>query len=280
MDRVFLCALVFFVIFLSVLNVVQPSPIRAWGYGIFREYQCFLLNAQTSNWPTLMGEHFIVKYQSGDEASAQIVLQEAERVYYLLGDFLGCFPDKKVPILIHPDRVSLNRVFGWGSEQSAMGVYWAGAIRVLSPRDWLGDLAGAEQRLAFAAQGPVAHEYLHLLVDYKSRGNCPRWLTEGIAQYGEEFIAGVDTPKRRYGLMWLPLQELEVKFDDPAWQDYCYAQARDMVAYLVQTFGMNRLALLLDALGRASSLDKAFSGALGISLDEFLRQHARTQGAE
>ncbi|NPV28782.1 MAG: hypothetical protein HPY58_03830 [Firmicutes bacterium] len=274
MDRFFVSCLVLLLVFLLVLNCVQPNPVRAFGYTVFQEYQRFLLRLETSSWPALAGEHFLVKYRPGDEVSARMVLQEAERVYRPLGAFFACFPGEKVPILIYPDRVSLNRIFGWGSEESAMGVYWAGIIRILSPREWLGDVPEEEREAVFRARGPVAHEYIHFLVDYKTRGNYPRWLTEGLAQIGEERIAqaaplesGCPDPAP------LPLNELERKFDDPAWQDYSYALAREMVEHLVQKYGPEKIPLLLESLGRGRSLDEAFRETLGVGVSEFLENY-------
>ncbi len=65
------------------------------------------------------------------------------------------------------------------------GSIWAGLIRVLSPRAWMGDTPVSQQQQVFQSQGPVADEYTHLLVDYKTGGNYTLWLTEGLAQYAE-----------------------------------------------------------------------------------------------
>ena len=203
-----------------------------------------------------------------------MVLQEAERVYRPLGDYFDCYPDKSVPILIYPDRTSLNRIFGWGSDESAMGVYWAGVIRVLSPRAWMDNLPVDQQQQTFEAQGPVAHEYVHLLVDYKTGGNYPRWLTEGLAQYAEETIAGGDPPDReRLTVTELTLKQLEGRFDDPVWQDYSYAVSKDMVSYLIGRYGPERIPRLLDALSSGQSMDKAFAETYGITLDEFIKSY-------
>ncbi len=282
MDRLVVSCLIFCLVFLLFLNFVQPNPVRTFGFELFREYQRFLLRLETSSWPVLAGEHFIVKYRLGDEENARKVLQEAERVYHPLGALFAYFPEEKVPILIYPDRSSLNRIFGWGNEESAMGVYWAGIIRILSPREWLGDLPEAERRAAFKAQGPVAHEYVHFVVDYKSKGNYPRWITEGLAQYGEGRITPVSSPDKNLKNLPLPsfpLKKLDGKFDDPAWQNYSYALARDLVTYLVKTYGEEQIPLLLDALGEGCSLDRAFQETLGIGADEFLEGY-KSRAAE
>lgn len=52
-------------------------------------------------------------------------------------------------------------------------MYWAGVIRILSPQDWIDAVNDEERSLIFRKEGPVAHEYIHLLVDYKTAGNTP-----------------------------------------------------------------------------------------------------------
>lgn len=275
---VFLC--IFCLLFTSAIAYHQPDSLRYFGSEMLRGYEKLRLQLETSRWPTLEGEHFIVKYRSGDEASAYLVLQEAERVYRPLGEFFGYFPGQQVPIAIYPDRASLNRVFGWGKEESAMGVYWSGVLRVLTPQAWLGELPGADQAAAFKEQGPVAHEYIHLLVDYKTKGNYTRWLTEGLAQYGEEQIAGVRAPARELPPFTMSLEELDRKFDDPAWQDYCYSVAKDLVEYLVKMYGADHIPVLLNALEQGKSTDEAFRDALGCGIEEVLQGYRGFPSAE
>ncbi len=275
MERFIVCFCIFCLLFTLVLGVYQPHAFRSWGLDLVRQYQLYRWRLETSRWPAVESGHFVIKYRKGDEENARLVLQEAERVYRPLGEFFGYFPDQKVPISIYTDRASLNRVFGWGNEESAMGVYWAGVLRILSPQAWLGDLSGPERDTAFRERGPVAHEYIHLLVDYKTKGNYPRWLTEGLAQYGEEKIAGADPFTQKVLPLTVSLEELDKRFDDPAWQDYSYGVAKDLVLYLVDRYGSDAVPRLLDALGRGDSLDKAFREATGSGIGRFLSGYER-----
>jgi hypothetical protein len=256
------------------MTMCLRNPVRVHGFELFRDCQRLIVSIQTANWPALEDRHFIVKYQRGDEPSARMVLADAEGVYQPLGSFFGYFPNQKVPILIYPDRTSLNRIFGWGNDESAMGVYWAGVIRVLSPRVWMSDTPLSQQQQVFQAQGPVAHEYTHLLVDYKTGGNYTRWLTEGLAQYAEESIAGGDPPDReRLAITDPALKQLDGKFDDPLWQDYSYTVSKDMVSYLIGSCGPERIPRLLDALDSREPMDKAFAQVYGITLDQFVESY-------
>jgi hypothetical protein len=271
MDRLLGACVLFCLTVILVVTLCLRSPVRMYGFELFRDCQRLIASLQTANWPSIEDRHFIVKYQRGDEASARLVLAEAERVYQPLGSFFGYFPDQKVPILIYPDRASLNRIFGWGNDESAMGVYWAGVIRVLSPRVWMGDTPVNQRQQVLQAEGPVAHEYTHLLVDYKTGGNYTRWLTEGLAQYAEQTITGGNPPDRKRLEVDEPMNQLDKRFDDPVWQDYSYTVSMDMISYLISSYGSAPIPRLLEVLDRGEPMDKAFTQVYGITLDQFVR---------
>ena len=274
MDRLIGACILFGLAVILALTTFLRNPVRLCGSEIFRAGQRLIVNIETANWPVIEDRHFIVKYQRGDEASARMVLAEAERVYQPLGSYFGYFPDQRVPILIYPDRTSLNRCFGWNSDESAMGVYWAGVIRVLSPRVWMENIPASQQQQVFQAQGPVAHEYTHLLVDYKTGGNYTRWLTEGLAQYAEQTITGGDSPDReRLAVTEPALMQLDGKFDDPVWQDYSYTVSLDLISFLINNYGSQRIPQLLEALDRGQSLDKSFAQVYGITFDQFIKSY-------
>jgi hypothetical protein len=273
MDRLFgACVLLCLAVILGVFLCLR-NPVRIYGCQLFRDCERLIVRVQTANWPSIEDRHFIVKYQRGDESSARMVLAEAERVYQPLGSFFGCFPGQKVPILVYPDRSSLNRAFGWGSDESAMGVYWAGVIRVLSPRVWMGDEPVSQQQQIFQSRGPVAHEYTHLLVDYRTGGNYTRWLTEGLAQYAEATITGGAPPDRERLEVDEPVNQLDRRFDDPVWQDYTYTVSLDLISYLISSFGSASVPRLLDALNRGEPIDQAFTQVYGITLNQFIESY-------
>jgi hypothetical protein len=265
-------------ILLFLLSLFPRQLLCSYGYDLLRNYQVFLLNRETSDWPVLKSAHFEVKYQRGDEESAHLVLAEAESVYKPLGKLFGYYPRQKMPIAVYTDRTALNRVFGWGSAESAMGVYWAGAIRILSPQVWLSGLTGLTRDTAFISEGPVAHEYIHLLVDYKTGGNYPRWLTEGLAQYGEDLFNGAAVDDKKFSPGSFNINDLDHKFEDPGWQEYSYALSKDLVKYLVAEYGSDRLPLLLNALGEGDSIDRAFQDVIGMDLNHFIQGYKRVNG--
>jgi hypothetical protein len=181
-----------------------------------------------------------------------MVLATAEEQFPAVKRFLGMQWTRPVLVIVHRDRASLREGFGWGPEETAMGVYWAGVIRILSPADWLGAEDAERMARLFRREGPVAHELAHLLIDYRTGGNYPRWLTEGLAQLAEREVVGFgrDAMAPSAAEPWYPLTELDREFDRLPDQELAYRQSLALVEYLEEAFGRPRIWQLLDALGR------------------------------
>jgi len=220
-------------------------------------------------------EHFRVKFQAPDAEAASIVLETAERVYAPVNEDLGFCFSRKVPVIIYPDGKALARSFGWHSDSGTLGAYWLGTIRVLSPRAWV---CGDERQRAevFWAAGPMAHEYTHFAVDYLTRGNCPRWLTEGLAQQEERKLTGfiLASPQREWIEKPFALSELEGMFEDPGEQTRAYWQALAAADFLEINYGREGINAVLYYLGRGYSWDRAFCEALGVNLYELNCEYA------
>lgn len=270
--QVFLiCCLIFLVIAGSLL-FYQPEIPRTWTYGLIRQVIAGYTAWQTRGWATLTSAHFILRYQPGDADVASLVLETAEAAYEPASRLLEYRPGGKILILLYPDRASLARQFGWPASESAMGVYWGGVIRVLSPHDWVDSQDPGEIAAVFKTSGPVAHEFTHFLVDMKTRGNYPRWLTEGVAQEVERLLTGFTMPGSDQAQAWYHLADMDTSFDSLPDQSLAYRQSLLIVDYLVRERGIITLCRLLDSLGQGDTLDQAFRQVLGLSLDDFERK--------
>lgn len=244
-----------------------PLP-RLWAYQFLRDYVAFKTSWETRNWQQQDSEHFIVRYHPRDSEMAPMILSAAERYYQPLIAALGKQGPAKALVVIDPDRQALNRAFGWDASQGAMGVYWAGVIRLLSPREWLNVHDMEKLMASFDREGPVAHEYVHLLVDYRTAGNYSRWLTEGLAQYLERDLTGYELAEHYDTAELLPLAALDRYFDQPGSQSQAYRQALVTVDYLVEHYGWDRMGMLLDRLGAGDNLASAMRQVYNLSLSE------------
>jgi hypothetical protein len=117
----------------------------------------------------------------------------------------------------------------------------------------------------------MAHEYAHLLVDYLTDGNYPRWLTEGVAQYVESRVSGLPVHGQfDYGVDELyTLEELDRGFDSLPDQDLAYWQSWALADFMVERYGFHSLQSLLHTLGQGQNLDQALRRSLGINLEQF-----------
>lgn len=244
---------------------------RSLAYSAFRGINKMGINLQTRGWDSIVGQQFQIRYRPEDADVAKVVLEAAEEAVAPVNSKLDYYPHSRMLVLVYPDRISLGRSFGWTADQSAMGVYWAGIIRVLSPSAWIEEASASEMAEEFRTTGPMVHEYVHLVVDYITRGNHPRWLTEGVAQHVERDITGytLSEPFPGFDQVWLPVEELEISFDSPVTQTQAYCQSLAMVDFLTQEYGFESLIGILNRLGKGVPLDLAWQAETDLTVKEF-----------
>lgn len=248
--------------------------LRVGTYKLFQKGVCFTLNYQTRTYETLASTNFILKYTEADEELAPLVLALAEDYLVQIEKILGITPEvQAIPLVLYSDVDTLQNSFGWSGDKSAVGVYWAGTIRLVSPRAWSAYIPENEAVLweTFEKEGPLAHELTHFLVDEATKGNYPRWLSEGLAQYVEEKITGyrlalpiiVDTVR------FYPFSALGRDFDQQSDQSLAYWQSLQAVQKLLTEYGMERLTCLLSELGQGKNFTDAFFNNYGQAFADF-----------
>jgi hypothetical protein len=244
--------------------------VRGWFYSACRECGRVNLEFRTRGLQEKDSEHFRVRCQQPDADVADMVLQAAERAYGPVNDALGFTPRDKVLIVVYPNAEELAKSFGWPADQSALGVYWMGTIRVLSPRAWITDESDFHER--FWNSGPMAHEYTHYVVDHLACGNYPRWLTEGLAQREDRDLTGFVFALDRDDLAAqepYKLRQLDSDFDDRDDQMLAYWQSLAAVEFMDEQYSIDRIKDLINRLGRGYNQEIAFRTTFGISFDEF-----------
>ncbi|HWI53599.1 MAG TPA: hypothetical protein VNT01_15785 [Symbiobacteriaceae bacterium] len=241
-----------------------PQP-RAAVYSLYRERGRTQVLGDLPGYEKKSSAHVDVYFTEKDRNVADWVLQTTENVYGPVTTQVGYTPSDRVPMIIYPDRDELRHAFGWGNGESAMGVYWAGTVRLLSPNVWINEKRERDRRKVFDKLNPIAHELTHYMLDYLTNGNYPRWFTEGLAQRVEY---------RLTGYLWLEadssldqdlysLSDLEERFDDLKNQPLAYRQSFLLVDYLAQTHGEQSLTQLVQALSSGTKFGPAVEAATG-----------------
>ncbi|ABO51795.1 conserved hypothetical protein [Desulforamulus reducens MI-1] len=256
---------------LAAFFMKLPQVFKNTNYNLFREGLKQKALWTTRSMDTLKGEHFNVRFTPGNEEDAKLVLAAAEKFYTPIAEKYGYTGKGKIPIIVYPSRLELNRNFGWEANESAMGVYWAGVIRVLSPNVWLSEEDLDKYREEFMQSGPMAHEFTHLVVDYKTAGNYTRWFTEGIAQYEEYKLTGFEFDDKQASLKQplYTLDEMDAYFDNLPNQPLAYRQSYLAVRYIAEVYGEDSLKRILESLASGNKMEDALVMVLNNEMVDF-----------
>ncbi len=120
----------------------------------------------------------------------------------------------------------------------------------------------------------LRHELAHSFVAARTRGNCPTWLHEGIAQWLEGGDPGRDDDVVATALKEgrvLPLLTLEAPFQTlpPTDVTLAYAESLSAVGHILRKRGEAGVVRLLSALGDGFPSEEALPVALALSYPEF-----------
>jgi hypothetical protein len=246
-------------------------------YKLFQQGAILVLNYQTRDYAILKSTGFVLRYTDKDKELAPLVLEMAEDYLSRVEQILGFnHSEQRIPLVLYADEESLNKCFGWTGDKSAVGVYWAGTIRLVSPRAWADVLPEdtAELKRIFQKEGPLAHELTHLLVDETTGGNYPRWLTEGLAQYVEEKISGftLSEPASSSKAALYSFSALDGGFDEQPDQLLAYWQSFQAVRHLLEQYGREKMINLLECLKKGEHFSAAFEKSYALSFDDFAKK--------
>ncbi|HWP96244.1 MAG TPA: hypothetical protein VN426_05295 [Syntrophomonadaceae bacterium] len=234
---------------------------------------------RTASFQETQSSHYIIKYTSSDTQVVPIIEQSAEEAYTSVSNIFGRDPQGKITLVVYPDESSLAQSFGWDRDEKAMGVYWGGTIRILSPRAYL---HGPDLEGQFYREGPMVHEFTHLMVDDVSHGNYNRWWTEGIAQYVEKEVTGfefADPFANGQQVKYYDLGTLEKQYDQLD-QKVAYWESLKTIEWIVDNYGQQTLFDITSYLGQGYSMKQALEKGLGIPYSSFESQvYNELQGA-
>ncbi len=233
---------------------------RTW-----RDGQTAALRRHYLEWQAYDSEHFHIRFSEHDSNLIPWLAQEADRAAEEVAILLPHHLQDNPWLVVVPDRETMQKAFGWGDSTGALGVYMVDTIKVLSPLAW--DWLREEKRLKhFQAEGPLAHEYTHYVLDLRTGGNYPYWFSEGLAQLVEYKLNGYEwlEADSSLGSTVYTLSELERKFSGLDRQALAYRQSLSIVTYLESLQGMEGINALLDDLGRGHSFYQALHGLFGL----------------
>lgn len=206
-----------------------------------------------------------IYWTAGKESFGSALLEIASRSLERLEKNAGVRPEGNIRLTIYPDTQTLL--------EAALNLPgWAGGVAF---PEYGSVLIAIPAGSTTWASHVIPHELAHLVTEAQIF-NCmgirmPTWLSEGLSVYAEG-----DAPRRDLSTMKeaftkdeVPdLRSLAYGFSgDPEEANLSYIQSGQVVAYLIDAYGAEKMAALLDSLQYGKPIDRALSEVYGFDTD-------------
>ena len=212
--------------------------------------------------------HFVLRYYGGAAPQlARDVLRALEEHFRAVESELNFAPAEPIGVILYTEQgfADITRAPGW------VGALKDGRIRV--PVQGLSSVPAELSRV-------LKHELTHSFIQQKTRGRCPVWLQEGIAQWMEGQRSGesanllVSAYDRRVSLPLAALEGTWMNLPEPV-AAYAYAWSLAVVEYIVATYGMRDIERLLERVSTEPSAEAAAQNALRMDYAELERETSK-----
>ena len=191
--------------------------------------------------------------------------QLVEQIHKEVGEMFQCYPRHPIPITIEdaslPSYSALNRTLPtWAAAR------YNGGIQLIHRPGNTG--FGILSTL-------ICHEWVHLIVDLLAKGQCPRWLDEGLAQsiarplmnFEHEFLQNAS---RNQQLLTMDVLNKPFHHLDSQQRRIAYLQSSAIAGYLIKQFGIAHIREILNRIGNGKTSEIAIQEALGKTPDEIV----------
>ncbi len=195
--------------------------------------------------------HFTLRYEGKQtsESLRRVILATLESQHDELSQTLGTAPRDTITVILYTNQAFFD---------VTQAPSWTGAINDGKMRIPMSGLDAVTPELARI----LKHELAHSFITYISRGRCPQWLHEGIAQLLEP--RGLDGRGQRLSQLFqaqhaLPFNMLEGGFMNlsSAEATLAYDESLAAVQYIQETYGMSDVQRILQRIGEGSSPEAA-----------------------
>ncbi len=227
-----------------------------------------------ADYRVIQTEHFVIRVDSKlDRVLGEYMAEYLEGIHDELTEQYGFEPPHRTQFEIY------NNAKGLSAHQ------WFSARMVGLP--WIQTI-GASTGVIVALASPTAsdepfnwaqvlkHEYVHVITLQQTKFNIPHWFTEALAVTAEGYPRSPEWNKLL--LERVPrgdmrtLKNLSDGFrrpESPADWQFAYCQSRLYAQYMVETFGQETIAKMLEAYSRNLTTEKAIREVFGMDIAVF-----------
>jgi hypothetical protein len=251
------------------------------GNELKTEPQPLLYLDDRHDWQTLSNDRLTLYWYRGDRAFGEALFDQANKTLDQIEAEAGVMVEIPVKIFIYGSFSDLREAIAVGAQEWTGGQAFTdqGVVVIgVSPSDLTYGLAA------------TPHELTHLVIHQATDnpyGDIPRWLDEGLAVYmSGEMDAGwrgyrAEVTGSAQANKLMTLQTLSSSF--PADSDQAglaYAQSGSVVEFIIQHYGEDAMAGLLDIFSEGALYDEALEQALGVDTWELDNAWRETIGAQ
>ncbi|HWI20349.1 MAG TPA: tetratricopeptide repeat protein [Vicinamibacterales bacterium] len=206
-----------------------------------------------------VGDFFTVSFEGAEDAAlAAQAIESLNRAYWRIGDLLGAYPPKSVPVVLYTGEQfqDVTRSPKWAAAA------FDGIIRV--PMRGAGEKGDDLDRV-------LAHEFTHALIRSMATSQIPTWLNEGLASVLESDSLEWATSRLEKVERLPSLRELSGPFGKLSGADAQVAYAASALAArrLLEEAGGAAIANLLRDLGAGVDFESAFLHRMQKTLADF-----------
>jgi hypothetical protein len=200
--------------------------------------------------------HFVLRYEgsAANQALGQGILASLEQSFSELERQLDFSPRALVAVVLYPDEVfhDVTRTPGW-----------VGALNDGKIRFPIKGLSLVDEKV----RKILKHELTHSFIRQKTNGNCPLWLNEGLAQHlsGDTSQQFVSLAKQAIAEnRFTSLDKLEGSFLGLGVAQAAWAYQESLLAaeFLVKSYGLGDVQILLDRIGQTGSFQTGLKATL------------------
>ena len=195
--------------------------------------------------------HFVLRYQ-GRRAGFTLgldLLRTLERQYTDLSRELAFAPQSNITVLLYTEKEFFD---------VTLAPAWAGGANDGKLRIPVGDVSGITPKLERVLKHELTHSFIHQM----TRGRCPGWLNEGLAQMMEPKSAAAYSNALAHLFVTgkqAPLSQLEGSFSGFSNESavIAYAESLEATEYLRSNYGMSGLRRMLQLISDGESGESA-----------------------
>lgn len=240
---------------ITILIFTNVFGIKGDLYILFRNFPKKTVLKNTAKYNELDTEHFTIRFKTEDTEILELVSKASEEYYDEICKQYDYYPKDKTIVVLYDNSEELLENANLAKSKPPMGVYYASTIQILSPRVWCPPDEDIEY--LFMNEGPMVHEFTHLVIDDITKGNYPLWLTEGLALYSEYIFTKYEWGKEIKDERIYTIEELNNDFNTLD-QYLAYTQSFRVVKHMVETYGFEDVKKILKRLESGDSFEKAF----------------------